>query len=200
MNKSIFLLLVLLIIPVVYSQVQWQTQIQSMCSGNVCLEGNPAVWRLQIANIGNEPITFQQIALVDDMGLVFANRIFKENEFTLKPGLAQIVDVQGVVPAATKGSLVYFTINYVINGKTYNDNIRANKIMPLSEVECLSHDYCSQDKLCVGYRCVPESLVNATNITRHVEKQESSFGFTETMLVLVVVLLILISFQLSKKK
>ena len=202
MKKLLLLFIILLALPFVHSQAQWQTQIQSLCQNNVCLEGNPAIWRMQISNQGDQDLNFQQIVFRDDLNLVFASRTFKQNELVVPKGKYQIVDIQGNVPAASKGSLVYFTVSYVMNGKVYNDNIRATKIMPLNEIECLNHDYCSKDRLCIGYRCVPENLVNISNlnITRHSINKNNPVGFTEVMLVVIVSLLILIFVKINNKK
>ena len=207
MNRNFFVIIVLAIIsifavPNVYAVLNWNSVIQPICQNNVCLEGTNAIWRMQLNNLGDEVMSVNKIELVDESGLVFGSRIFNSGELSINPKESKVFDMQGFVPPATKGSMVYYKVNYFVNGKGYSDTIKAIKIMPLSEVQCFSHEYCDSDEVCIGYRCIPESIVNTTgmNITRRDIKEESNFNFGDIMLIINALLLVLISYLLVKKK
>lgn len=189
----------LLSIPGVLAQTGWTTEVQPICQNDVCVEGSNAIWRMRITNVGDELLRFGQIAMSDDLNFVFASRAFQE-PMVVEVGQAQIVDLQGVIPAPTKGSLAYYTISYAANGQVFTDNVRAASVLPLSEVECLTHDYCGAREVCLSYRCVPENLVNMTNISRMSDDPEGfDVGFADVMLVVIAVLLGILVAQLSRK-
>ena len=197
----LIIFMIILIVPISFGLMNFNSFVQPVCKGGVCLEGSNALWKVRINNLGNESIAFSKISLRDDKNLVFASKIFKNGEFVLQPKRYQVVDIPGFIPGPTKGSLLYYQVDYLINGKIYSDNIKVSKIMPLSEVECTRHEFCRNDELCIGYKCIPEVLVNTTNmnITR-LGKKKTEIRTVDVISIINAFILIGILLVLLKKK
>jgi len=74
------------------------------------------------------------------------------------------------------------------------------KVLPISDVECVADDFCSPDRACLGYKCVPRSLVNITDENgAEVKYSDSKFAFTDFILVVIAILLLLITLRLYGK-
>ncbi len=176
----------------------WTTQVTPVCPQNVCLEGGQATYQLRITNTGSVPIVFSSIALQDDKGLVFASQSFQGTNATLPVGQTVTATLQGAVPGPTKGSLVYYQIAYDVGGKVYTDNVRAMTIMPLSQVQCVNNAFCSPDRACVAYRCIPRSLLNATQAGAPAPGQPISLQ--DVLLIVMTVLLALVVVKVYRRR
>lgn len=188
----------------------WTAEVIPVCQG-VCLEGKQAIWQVQITNVGAVPFTLQKLGLVDSDGVMFAFTDLTGQEATIAPNQVGTVNIQGVVPPPTRGSTLYYKLNYVVSNTVLPDaNFRAMFVMQLSDVECTSDEFCSDDnhdKICAGYKCVPYSWVaqNAANSSevpkpkQGMDAEQVQIILSSAILAVLVILLLVFAFKGSKK-
>ena len=148
----------------------WTANVVPLCNG-VCLEGNVGIWQVQLNNVGKVKFQIQGISLVDSSGIPFGSVDLTKQNAIIEPGQSGKINVTGVIPPPTRASTLFYKLGYMVGGKVYPDsNYRRMVVMPISNVECTSNDFCSSSDICYGFRCVPYSMFNKSAVPKHKQK------------------------------
>ena len=171
----------------------WTAEVLPLCEG-VCLEGNEAVWLVQLNNLGTSPIRFSEIYLVDDEEIVFGYVDLNQEEAIVPPQQSGTVYIQGIIPPPSRASTLFYKLNYVVDTNIYPDMMfRRMNVMKQSEIECTSNDFCNRNEICAGYRCMPYSLFNQSEVPKP-SNPITSDSIQIILLSVVIVLLMIITF------
>ena len=118
----------------------------------------------------------------------------------IQPGETGSINLQGLVPPSTRGSTLFYKVGYVVGGNSVLDNnFRRMSVMPLTEVECTSNDFCGNGEVCSNYMCAPYSLFNSSEVPKPDMKKDSTY-YTNVLLAVIAVLLLVISLKSFGKK
>ena len=211
MKKNITIISIIIFlfsISLTFAQIQeendqiWTADVLPLCEG-VCLEGNEAVWLIQLNNLGNSPIRFSEIYLIDDEDILFGYIDLTQEEAVVPPQQSGTVYVEGIIPPPSRASTLFYKLNYVVENEIYPDMMfRRMNVMKQSEIECTSNDFCDRNEVCAGYRCMPYSIFNQSEVPKP-SNPISSDSIQIILLSLVTIFLMIITYfniNLSKKK
>jgi hypothetical protein len=204
LKKSIYLIVLVLMLNLVIAQENqdqpsWTAEVTPICEG-VCLEGNEAVWLVQINNVGNVPLKLSQIYLIDDENIAFGFIDLTNDDATIQAGQSGSVPIQGIVPPPSRSSTLFYKLNYVVQNEIFPDtNFRRMNVMPQSDIECVSNDFCDRNEICAGYKCMPYNLFNASEVPKP-SNSITNDSIQIILLSLSVFILMLITVILFKKK
>ena len=208
-NKIIYLLFViLLVLPFAYAQSQtplWTAEVAVSCQSGVCLEGTQATWQLRITNVGQVPLTIQKIALEDSEGFNIGMVDMSDQLTALNPNQIGTVNVQGILPPPTRGSTLYYKVNYVVDNNIFPESsFRKLVVMPLSDVECQSYNSCKDDELCFNFKCFPRDDFNKSALKELNLPKKNPFTLSEwiemVLLLAILVFLVIMSVSIIGKK
>lgn len=205
MKKSIYLIVFLIALNLVFAQQAqdqplWSADVLPICDG-VCLEGNEAVWLVQINNIGQTSIRFSQLTLVDNQDITFGFIDLTQEEAVVPPGQSGTVYVPGIIPPPSRSSTLFYKLNYVIGNDIFPDNMfRRMIVMPQSDVECTANDFCDRNEICAGYRCVPYSLFNQSEVPKPSTSITPDAIQIILLSVAVILLMLLVLFNIKRRK
>jgi hypothetical protein len=204
-KKLILVFIFLFAFTLVNAQAQnaeqplWTADIVPICEG-VCLEGNEANWLVEINNVGQVNLQVFQLILVDNQDIPFGVVDLSNEDAVVPAGQSATVYVSGIVPPPSRGSTLFYKINYVVNGQVYPDvSFRRMYVMPLSEVECTSNAFCEKNEICAAYRCTPYSLFNSSEVPKP-KAPVSNDAIQTILLSLATLLLVLLVVVIVKKK
>lgn len=177
----------------------WNAEIIPLCNFGACLEGNFETFQVTVNNLGQEGFQLQGLVLTDNMGLTFARIDLSQEQVIVPVGQSATVNVPGLIPPPTRGSTLYYVINYVVNGQVFPDNsFRTMAVMPLSDMECMNNDFCDGSNVCFGYRCMPYSMFNSSVVPKPT-KSLGADNFMVILLFIVIALLVVITFLVHGK-
>ena len=203
LKKMIYLFVFLFSLTLVFAQQNqhsWSAEVLPICDG-VCLEGNEALWLVELNNIGETSIRFSEIYLIDDDDIPFGYIDLSQEEAIVPPHQSGTVYVEGVVPPPSRSSTLFYKLNYVVDGEVYPDMMFRNmNVMKQSDIECLSNDSCETNEICAGYRCMPYSLFNQSEVPRPPKQITSDTIQIILLSIAVVLLMIIVYFNITNKK
>lgn len=188
---SILLVMLLSLSAVVYAAdelPQWQAAVQANC-GNVCVEGLPAAWQVQVTNVGKVDFKLQQVQIFDSSGLLIADT--GAGEIDIPVGKGTIASLQGILPPPTRSQTWFFKICYTVNNQVSCDQQdRRMIIMPLTEVECTKNQTCPREEACFNFKCMPKTVL--MNNSEYAKYKPSVFKIEYVTVGLLAVILILL--------
>ncbi len=181
------------------ANLKWGTTVKINCGG-VCVEGFPAIWQVNVSNLGPDNFKLQMVSLTDSDGIIFAQRAVN---LTIPPNQMGTIGVQGIVPPPSRSSTLFYKVELVIDQTVQQEQgNRIMSLMPLSEVECGDNSTCPRDKFCAGYRCqlLTALPANKTGRPTGIFEKSSLFYPIATLLFLLAIIIILIVMLPTRKK
>lgn len=168
----------------------WTADVTPVCQG-ACLEDSQAVWKVNVKNIGKVPFQLQGLSLVDSSGFAFAQSDLTKQQAIVPVGQSGTINVKGIVPPPTRGSTLYYKLNYVVGNSVFPDkSFRRMVVMPITDIECTNNDFCSGTDVCFRYKCMPYSMFNSSVVKKPQVKMGAE-GYQNILLATLVVLMIL---------